>query len=225
MQATFLDFDGVIIDSIYECFIISRDTYYGSRSFGDEDRIKELFWKYRGLVGPAYQYLVLFKAIDNCIGLLEFDLEREFCYLDQNIDLKTKNEFEESFFSTRKFYQKDLKQWLSLNPLTEYGKTLCERPNTDCFIITTKDKDSVRLLLKHHRIKMIEIFDKTDYHTCHSKGNIITDFLNNHPEYTDAIFVDDYEKHLDSANDKRITCYFADWGYGQNSHKYENFTF
>ena len=32
-----------------------------------------------------------------------------------------------------------------------------------------------------------------------------------------ALFVDDAAEHLDTVDDKRVKCCFADWGYGQNS--------
>ena len=40
-----LDFDGVIIDSIEECFQVSKEVYYGFNQFPfDEDLYKSLFF-------------------------------------------------------------------------------------------------------------------------------------------------------------------------------------
>ena len=51
---TFLDFDGVIIDSIEECYQVSFETYYAYADFAfSRSEYKNLFYKYRGLVGPA----------------------------------------------------------------------------------------------------------------------------------------------------------------------------
>ena len=31
-----------------------------------------------------------------------------------------------------------------------------------------------------------------------------------------AIFIDDAIEHLETVADRRVDCYFADWGYGEN---------
>ena len=59
-----LDFDGVIVDSIDECFERSSDAY---KCLNDEFYVssyyKKLFYKYRYLVGPASHFVYLFDAI------------------------------------------------------------------------------------------------------------------------------------------------------------------
>ena len=59
-----LDFDGVIVDSIDECFERSSDAY---KCLHDEFFVsscnKKLFYKYRYLVGPASHFVYLFDAI------------------------------------------------------------------------------------------------------------------------------------------------------------------
>ena len=50
----FIDLDGVIIDSAKECYLVSKFVYYKNKKFSyDEDKYSKLFYKYRGLVGPA----------------------------------------------------------------------------------------------------------------------------------------------------------------------------
>ena len=56
-----IDLDGVIIDSIEECFINSMLTYNGINKKNNIEKI--LFYKNRGLVGPAFQYYYLMKSI------------------------------------------------------------------------------------------------------------------------------------------------------------------
>ena len=40
----------------------------------------------------------------------------------------------------------------------------------------------------------------------------------------DALFLDDAVEHLDTIKDRRVKCFFADWGYGENS-SYEVYKF
>ena len=68
-EAIFLDFDGVIVDSISECFCVSLDTYYHENNFKyDNDVYKNLFYKYRYLVGPVYQFMSLHKMLEKIIN-------------------------------------------------------------------------------------------------------------------------------------------------------------
>ena len=58
-----LDLDGVIINSIEECYINSKITFYGEDKTNTKE--KDYFYKYRGMVGPAFQYYFLMKAISS----------------------------------------------------------------------------------------------------------------------------------------------------------------
>ena len=58
-----LDLDGVIIDSIEECYRNSVITFHGRKIINKAE--KELFYKYRGEVGPAFEYYFLMTAINS----------------------------------------------------------------------------------------------------------------------------------------------------------------
>ena len=51
---------------------------------------------------------------------------------------------------------------------------------------------------------------------------LILDFINRKVvldkfEIKEAVFLDDAIEHLETVNDPRVICLFADWGYGENS--------
>ena len=223
-KALFLDFDGVICDSIEECYCISKEAYFGFAKFElDEKPYKKLFWRYRGLVRPPFQYLFLHKAI---VQFLKNEIEDiQFCFqeLSAKVDQSEKHRFEYAFFKMREYYQEDVEKWVKLNPLTRYGKTLQHRELRNYFIVTTKDIGSIGILLNHYDINIQKIYDREAFIKFGSKGKIISYFLD-HSDFTEAIFVDDAKEHLDSAKDTRINCLFADWGYGENS-SYEKFQY
>ena len=61
----FIDLDGVIIDSAKECYLVSKFVYYKNKKFNyDEDKYSKLFYKYRGLVGPAGGFELLHSLIE-----------------------------------------------------------------------------------------------------------------------------------------------------------------
>jgi len=217
MKALFLDVDGVIINSIDECYLISSEVYFKDfKSKSPGSKTKELFYQHRGLVRPVYQYMLLFRAIESVQQGNGDGVEEKFFELERSSHADDNNRFENLFFDLRKKYQADLAFWVKMNPLTPFGQTLKEKNLPNTFFITTKDKVSVEHISRHYNIKVGEVFDKETYSRLGSKGEIITNFLNEQSNYDSAVFVDDAVEHLDTVDDSRIKCYFADWGYGKN---------
>ena len=66
-KAVLLDFDGVLVDSIHECYDISKVAYCGFTTLSAEDKHKSLFYTFRWLVRPAQHYLALHKSIEEVI--------------------------------------------------------------------------------------------------------------------------------------------------------------
>jgi phosphoglycolate phosphatase-like HAD superfamily hydrolase len=181
------------------------------------EKSKAMFFEYRGLVGPVYQYLVLLRTIDKIVGQ-SFDapVKEIFDTLVDQISREEIDEFEKNFFDVRKHLQSDLSSWIALNPLTDYGKYL-QSSNDKLVVVTTKNKESVEILLSHYGIHVEAIFANEEIKNAgRSKGNLISKYMtDNYIE--SAVFVDDLEGHLDSVNDSRVQCYFADWGYGEST--------
>jgi phosphoglycolate phosphatase-like HAD superfamily hydrolase len=216
MEAVFLDFDGVIVDSVKECYIVSRDVFFAGSLEGKESSEHErLFYQYRGLVKPAHQYLFLHQAIASYIsesssGVIELFNEKE-----KTTSLSEIESFETDFFSRREFYQRDLEDWLKMNPLTDYGKFLQGKNLNKYYIVTTKNKKSVELLLAHYEIGIEKIYDKEYCKIPGGKGAVISQIMGKN-SMDSSFFVDDVVGHLETVKDKRVKCFFASWGYGIN---------
>ena len=212
-----LDFDGVVIDSIEECYQVSKDVYYGFNQIDfDEVLYKSLFFEYRGLVGPAHEYLILHQLLNNHlfhdIGLGKENYE----ILKNKIDTATLDRFEFLFFSKRTYYQKtNFLKWVELNPITDFGNYLIPRNNEDIYIVTTKNRFATEALLKHYKISVREIFANDEIKTFGTKGKLISNILDRE-RIEQAYFIDDSISHLETVDDNRIKCFFADWGYGKN---------
>ncbi|MDA9729471.1 hypothetical protein N9V06_00630 [SAR86 cluster bacterium] len=215
----FIDLDGVIIDSIHECFSISLQAFYGKKNFKKYEETKNLFFEYRGLVNPAKEYLVLMQSIDNFRKKInqKVSFRDEFKFLNNKISKEDKLKFEKKFFSLRKEYQKnDIKAWMELNPLTDFGKTLVNKKLENHFIITAKNYDASKIILDFYKIKVSKIFAKDDIEEYGNKGTLISSILDKYGK-NKAIFIDDHTDNLDFVCDSRVNCYFANWGYGTNS--------
>lgn len=213
----FLDFDGVIVDSINECYIISCETYYGYSAFPhDKDIYKKLFYKYRGLVKPASEYCCLHKAIEEY--LLEGKDSVDMIF-HKNVDELTRDAadiFEKKFFHTRLLYQENnFLAWIEMNPLTEFGQLLIERENSDIFIVTTKNRQATESILEHYNISVAGIYANEEIKSAGNKGNVISGIMDI-IKINESMFLDDAVEHLETVSDNRVRCFFADWGYGVN---------
>lgn len=219
---SFLDLDGVIIDSIEECYQISLETYFGYAKFPfPVSEYKDLFYKYRGLVGPARQYLCLHRAIEkycsHSAGAETSNVEDLFCKFTECTSTAEADEFERKFFFSRSLRQeKNFAAWIKLNPLTEFGQSLIKNEMQNICIITTKNKKATQAILQFYQIPVMDIFANDEIKSAGSKGALISKVLDSKAE-SEALFIDDSVEHLNTVTDKRVKCFFACWGYGNNT--------
>ena len=215
---TFLDFDGVIVDSIEECYLVSKKAYFGYANFPfPEFEYKDLFYKYRGLVRPPYEYMFLHKAIELHMQNKNHKVRKLFGKMISKGPDKDSMFFEKEFFYIRDLFKSDnFDNWVSINPLTKFGKTLVGNQNPNVNIITTKNRDATESLLDYYNIPVSAIYANDEIKKIGSKGKVIKLILDKKKENS-AIFVDDATEHLETVSDSRIQCFFADWGYGENT--------
>ena len=214
----FLDFDGVVVDSIEECYVVSRETYYGYAKFPyDEVSYRRSFYQFRGLVRPPHEYMSLHHALEQACNGNTDTIEKLFHNSIQIIDADIKKSFEEKLFFTRSIYKDhSFANWIEMNPLTDFGKTLVGKDNLNIYIVTTKNKEAAEAILNHYDISVSGIYANSEIKSEGSKGKLISRVMNSSNE-EQALFVDDAVEHLDTVDDKRVKCCFADWGYGKNN--------
>jgi hypothetical protein len=205
----FLDFDGVLFDTVYEAYNVAINTKsYKSISLSLNNF--EKFSKYRSLVGPAWNYFYIMQSIKNNLLLQDN-------YIFKNT-LESK-EFEIDFFNSRKcLKEQNYKEWLSLNKkyiFLDKLEKIMEELNICVYIITTKDKQTVEDLLIANNIKFINskfIFGKDMFNKYGTKSNIISNILQ--AKTYKAIFIDDLYLHLKLCeNINNLQLIQADWGY------------
>ena len=121
------------------------------------------------------------------------------------------------FFKNReKKISQNFNDWIKLNPLTDFGNYIKLNTPKNLIIITTKDRNSAKKILKYYDISYQKMYSNESIKSYGSKGSI----LNMHMQTFNIkkiYFIDDHVKHLDSVKNEDIKCFFADWGYGLNS--------
>lgn len=213
-----LDFDGVIADSRAECMELSLECYMvqneSNRSHVSEnlDAARTFFFKHRGLVRPARNFYALWHwaLYKQNMTISGSALEALASEMENELDT-----FEKRFFAERHHrLQTDPEQFLSLNPLFSGVASTWRSLSSPLYIVSTKDKESIAFILKHHNLSSTEIFGRGTL----SKVAVMNRICEtNKISQADILFVDDNALHLSDAKDAGFTTCWASWGYGPPS--------
>ncbi|MDR3200882.1 MAG: HAD family hydrolase [Spirochaetales bacterium] len=213
-QYFFLDFDGVVCDSIPECFVSSyrayRELLLGETINAVPLRDKNLFYAYRPFIRSGEDYPLIHDMIRRGIIV---DSQEVF---DAEITLAGREKMKDYgrlFYQAREeFLANHRRLWLDLNPLFPGMTDILPKVagNKNFYILSTKKPPFIKEILSHHGIdwdinRVLYPGDKT-------KRQVIESVMGGGGDT--AIFVDDQLDHLliTEAN-KNIIGRLANWGY------------
>jgi phosphoglycolate phosphatase-like HAD superfamily hydrolase len=221
-RAVFLDFDGVLFDTVKEAYCISMVALSNALDISDvnmEAPHFHEFHRYRFLVGPAWNYLYLLPLINEKLDYPSFDLESVFRDAIRNQNLDKHRTFEKLFFNARNvFREKDFDKWLSLvkpYPFVASLRGLMKNHLENFFLITTRDRSSTLQILEAYDLEFLRdnVFGKEKYGISNSKKDIIYHLIEDH-QVEEAIFIDDFEGHLLACDAiENLVSIQARWGY------------
>jgi phosphoglycolate phosphatase-like HAD superfamily hydrolase len=212
-QYFFLDFDGVICDSVPECFVSSyrayRELFLGETIREIPLRDKKLFYAYRPFIRSGEDYLIIHDAIRRGMDVKNqevFDRERAAAGQD------AMREYGRLFYEARgAFLEDDRELWLELNPLFPGMAEVLSKTaaNPDFYILSTKKPVFIREILLHHGLDWD--IDRILYPGERSKREVMEDIMQ---KGEGAVFVDDQLDNLVTASaNKDIAGHLASWGY------------
>lgn len=221
-SVVFLDFDGVIVDSAKEAYAIAMLTTERVKRLNDIDFDSDHaveFLKNRYLIGPAWNYYYLLKAIDDgqCDNFNN--------YLPEEAGKHAKT-FQDKFFATRNVIRNNFwNEWLLLNSLYDGSQKLIEllNENSNIVILTTKDKGTVKALLDLYGVKReVDIFDTESYEKFGCKSIFINEYIKTE-NIKRSLFVDDSMKHIKKCEwVNNLDISHAKWGYVEPSMYQDN---
>jgi hypothetical protein len=230
-HAVFLDFDGVLFDTVREVYCVSMLASGEAVGLSDIDLTSEHFqefcmWRY--LIGPAWNYFYLLELIDKKMNDPSFDVSEGFCGSLENSSQERHCVFEQNFFAVRENLRETcLDDWLSLVVPYKFAKGLCNVLKDrfeNFFLITTRDRSSVLQILRKHHLNFLEenVFGKEDYEISNSKRDVICRLIENF-QIKGAMLVDDFEGHLADCGDiDNLLPMQAGWGYVPPEKKEDN---
>lgn len=214
----FLDFDGVLFDTVNEAYEIARKL-----SSKDDINI-DLFKKYRYLVGPAWNYKYLMDAITNSE---QVNIEAYYSHEIHSAKKTDYQQFENEFFEYRNLLKNhSFTKWNSYNTpypfLYKFVKLNLNALNL--YIISTKDEKTIIEIFESHHINIVlpdNIFGKSANEKYGGKQGIIN-FLMLQNEPSKALFIDDMYSHLNECKlITNLSLMQADWGYCNPNENHE----
>jgi phosphoglycolate phosphatase-like HAD superfamily hydrolase len=211
----FLDFDGVICNSVLECLYSATIAYFSKYLKVQITSLplsfKEGFIRYRPYIRTGEDYVVLADLVARGVeihGQEDFDRELQSNPVDK-LSL-----FRDLFYQTRReLIAHDFLHWMRLNPLYPGIKQplLEVAQDPTVYILSTKVSDLIRRILLFHGIDWPE--ERILYSHTVSKKEIIGSLLTSQGA-ENATLLDDQLDHLRVAmEDRRITPFLAGWEY------------
>ena len=217
----FIDFDGVLCDSVKEAYLLSRYAYYDIDVHSPIDlKLYQKFANNRYLISNSWQYYYLMYILDKFALLDSKNIQIEF----KKIATKSNDSdnFNIKFLIKRKeLIEKDFDFWNSLESPTLFmnklSKILNNTKKCTFSILSTKNKNAIITKFNQWKIQFnpLYIYDKQDLHD-DTKGNFILNYLNSNKCFYKAILIDDNEDNINSCkNIKNIFPILTSWGYNQ----------
>lgn len=213
MKTLFLDFDGVMFDTLKEAYLLCRYAFSGIdvRVPIDKDEYR-LFYKYKFLVYNSWQYYYLMSVLNGQ------SVENSFKDCLKNRNLDAERDFDKKYYQKRLEMKQDMFEfWNTLEEPFEFFfevKTLFEKGNIDIVIVSKKDFDSIKLRLEQYGLELSEdnIFAKEQLMKYSEKRDFIQEYMERN-NIARAIFVDDNSHNLKPCKDiVNLRCYLAGWG-------------
>jgi len=208
-----LDFDGVICDSVDECFASSWIAYHrlyrGRDAVPLPPRTDPAFAALRPLIRSGEDYLLIHEILENGARAAN---QEEFDGLIRRAGPEKMASFKDLFYRARgELLEKQPDLWFSLNPVYGHMREALRAPQeTRLWILSTKKPRFIAEILSHAGLPFPEerIIDSGSGR----KLPIVVGLLEK--ENGDrALFLDDQIDHLKGCEDPRIRPYLASWGY------------
>ena len=215
-KALFLDFDGVLFNTIKEVYLVNRCIYKGINIFQpiDTDEYR-LFSKYKYLVYNIWMFTYYNELIFDCID--ENKITEKFNTAISNRNRALEEEFYKNFLNIRyDLIKNHYDFWKNLEEPYDFFffiKELFEEKKPNIIIVSKKNKSSIieRFGSYNFNFEKEKIFADEILSNYHSKGEFIEEYMKEN-NINSAVFVDDNMNNLLTVNNPNIKTILALWG-------------
>ena len=210
----FLDFDGVLCDSINECFVSSWVAFY-SRYRGEDPaaiplRTYRAFRQYRPFIRRGEDYLLLHSLIHDGVSIRD---QREFDAAVERAGWEDMATYRALLYAVREeMVDNDLENWLGLHAAYDGvpGVLAPLVSDPEVWIVSTKRSEFVVKILAGWGIDWP--LDRTIMPVSRTKVQIVESVMER-LGMSEAVLVDDQVDHLRCESVRGLRCCLALWGH------------
>lgn len=209
----FLDFDGVLFNTLREAYLLCRYAYRGTDYFEpvDEAEYRKLY-RYKFLVYNSWQYYYLMSLLDKNLSDNELISEYQNCLNNRDLDAEVK--FDEKYYFARKDMMTNHRDfWDKLETPFQFLYQLKEeREKFVPLIISKKNKPAILYRLNQYDFIAENIFGKDELSGYETKADFIAEYMDKN-NISKAYFVDDNSNNLKPCEKyPQIVPLLAGWG-------------
>ncbi len=213
----FLDFDGVLFDTLREVYLVNRCCYNNTSFFSAVDEKNySLYYKYKFLIYNIWMFYYFNPLIFN--NVREEDIIPLFRKAVLNRDKKEEEKFCEEFLKIRENLIKNYNDfWQTLEKPYEFFfeiKKLYEEKKINFVIASKKNKTSILKRLNFYGLNFEDnkVFAREILNNYSSKAEFMNEYMLSNG-YKSALFVDDNINNIvPCKNYKNIKTILALWG-------------
>ncbi len=212
----FLDYDGVLFDTLKEVYLVCRKHYKNISMLNSVDENEyHLFSKYKYLCYNIWMFYYYDPIIFNCSN--EAEIEEKFFNALKKRNFEKENLFCDEFLKIRAdLVRNNYDFWKNLEQPFEFFqavKNIYQQNKTDVAIVSKKNKQSIleRFELNGFEINPNMVFAREFLTNYSTKGEFLSEFLEKN-NYTSAIFVDDNINNINTNKNPKIKNILALWG-------------
>ena len=215
-KVLFLDFDGVLFDTLKEVYLISRYIHLGKHFLdGINQENYSLFSKYKYLVYNIWMFYYFNPLIFE--GVEENKITEKYKSAVLNRNKAEEEKFCTKFLDARKqLVNNYFEFWKNLETPYDFFyeiKKIYNNGQKNIVIISKKNKSSIieRFQTYSFNLSPDFIFAREILDNYPSKGEFINEYMTKN-NYKSAIFVDDNKNNINTVQNKNVTTILALWG-------------
>lgn len=217
MTYVFLDFDGVLFNTLKEAYILCRYAFNGTDYLAPVEKSEyQKLYRYKFLVYNSWQYYYLMNLIKE--DLSDNELLEKYDYYMKHRDLNAEKKFDEKYYYARKdLMQNHYDFWDKLETPFDFLngiKNLYDCNKITPIIVSKKNKTAIEYRLKQYGLNIdnSDIFGKDELIKYDTKADFINNYMNK-KNILSSFFVDDNSNNLIPCKKyPNITPLLAGWG-------------
>lgn len=216
------DFDGVIWDSVNECFTVGYKAFKNmeGKIDGDEEFLAEKFRQARYLAKSGIDFYIIFRLMQENPDYDFSSISRDKFYsYREKFKHKLENFADEFYRERTRMINEEFERWMSLQGpypgIIEQLPPIHEKFN-ELDICSAKDSQSIKMLLDYYNqsydvyAREISLYKPDMLDVLSSEKNIPVE---------NVIFVDDLMENIEAVKDIGANVMMADWGYNNREER------